>query len=70
MQNPHSAQGRAVQKGQVEQSGPGQTSLRPQTVRLRRPDETHLQKEGQDHQKNSPEVVMHQVQEEKSYRRW
>ena len=69
MQNPRSPQDHPIQKGQGKQGRPGQETLRPQTVRIWRTDQTHLQKESQNHQENHPQIVMQQVQKKKMLRR-
>lgn len=40
-------------------SSPRQTPLRPQTIRLRRPNETRLPQESQDHEEDCAEAGMH-----------
>jgi hypothetical protein len=43
---PRRTQGGSVQEGQGEQGCPGSTQIRSQTIRIRRSDQAHLQKEG------------------------
>ena len=69
MQDPHGAQGHSIQKGQGKQGRPGKKTLRQEAVRIRRTNQAHLQKEGQNHQENHPQIVVQQVQEKEMYRR-
>jgi len=59
VQKTHPAQGHAVQERQGFAPGPRQAALRSQAEGIRRSDQAHLQKEGQDHQKDRPQIGVH-----------
>merc|ERR1712105_299089 len=59
VQKAHGPQSDAIQEGQGLSAGSRQTSLRPQAKGIRRSDQAHLQKEGQDHQKDRPQIGVH-----------
>ena len=69
MSHSYRPQDHAIQKRKVEQSSSRKKTLWPQTVRIWRTDQTHLQKESQNHQENHPQIVMQQVQKKKMLRR-
>merc|ERR1711931_312827 len=66
VQKAHAPQSDAIQEGQGLSAGSRQASLRPQAKGIRRSDQAHLQKEGQDHEKDRPQIGMHGLQAQRS----
>ena len=56
LQNSSKIQGYSIQERQGLQTGSGSASLRCQVVRIRRPDQAHLQEEGQANQEDHPQT--------------
>merc|ERR1711997_354989 len=62
LQGPQKIQGYSIQERKGLQTGSGSASLRCQVVWIRRPDQAHLQKEGQANQEDHPQTRLPQDQ--------
>merc|ERR1711931_567961 len=62
VQKTHPAQGHAVQERQGFAPGPRQAALRSQAEGIRRSDQAHLQKEGQDDEEDRAPTRVHRLQ--------